>query len=185
MSEMLGYEELSELTGRSVGALRVARSEGRLPEPDAPGPRWRRESLAGLLKEGAPVPAGGPSAVAVARAPGSWPYPDTPVPSAGLHAAPAASKPGFTGEDAEDRRRRSMTLEQVLACPHPADDRKVLPYMAMCLRCGRRQEGRDRWAGAGYAGWDPSKLAACPHPTSERVQHAWGGQCGVCGRLLR
>ena len=61
MAELLGYEELSELTGRSVGALRVARSKGRLPEQDAPGPKWHRESLAAFLKEGTKVPAGGPS----------------------------------------------------------------------------------------------------------------------------
>jgi hypothetical protein len=94
------------------------------------------------------------------------------------------SGPAFAGEDAEDRRRRSMTIADVLACPHPADDRKHTSYMTICVVCGRRQVGVDRFTGAGYAGWSKEKLAACPHPTSERISHAWGGQCGVCGRLL-
>ncbi len=58
---LLGYGELAELLGKSVGAVRNMRLRGQLPEPDAPGPRWRRETLAGLLDSGAPVPAAGPS----------------------------------------------------------------------------------------------------------------------------
>ena len=30
-----------------------------------------------------------------------------------------------------------MTIEQVLACPHPEEDRKVTPVMVMCVVCGR------------------------------------------------
>jgi len=78
-----------------------------------------------------------------------------------------------------------MTLVEFLECVHPLDDRKVLPYMTICVVCGRRQEGRDRWSGAGYASWSKEKLAACPHPAAERIQHAFAAQCGVCGRLLR
>jgi hypothetical protein len=181
---MLGYEELSELSGRSVGALRVARSKGRLPEPDAPGPRWRRESLAALLKEGAPVPAGGPS---VAREPRSGPGPSTATPerSEPATAAPVPSRPPFAGDDAEDRRRRSMTITDVLACPHPPEDLKRLPYMVMCVRCGRRQEGRDRFTGGGYAAWAPGWRQACPHPEGERVARPWGLACLVCGQSVR
>ncbi len=191
MSEMLGYEELSELTGRSIGALRVARSKGRLPDQDAPGPKWRRESLAEFLKEGAAVPAGGPPAP---PAPGSGTpaSPATPAPPAGVLAPPVASGPApsttappFPGEDAEDRRRRSMTIADVLACPHPVQDRKVLPYMVLCVVCGRRQEGRDRFTGGGYAAWTAGWQATCPHPEGERRHHPWGVQCGVCGSSVR
>ena len=165
MSELLGYEELAELTGRSVGALRVARSKGRLPEQDAPGPRWRRESLAGFLAEGAPVPAADRSEPATAP--------------------PVAPRPPFSGEDAEDRRRRAMTIAEILACPHPADDRKVTGYMTMCVVCGRRMEGRESWTGGGYAAWTPGWREHCPHPAAERRSHPWGTQCGVCGSGVR
>lgn len=74
-----------------------------------------------------------------------------------------------------------MTIAEILACAHPADDRKVTGYMVMCLRCGRRMEGRDRWAGAGWAGWSPALLATCPHPEAERRSRPWGSSCAVCG----
>src|SRR5262245_56452539 len=181
---MLGYEELSALTDRSVGALRVARSKGRLPDQDAPGPRWRRETLAAFLGEGTAVPTGDPSVAQEARSGAPAPS-NAPERSPGLQGAPVASdapsRPGFAGEDAEDRRRRSMTIADVLACTHPDEDRKRTGYMVMCVRCGRRQEGRDRWAGAGYAAWTPGWQASCPHPASERVARLWGDACTVCG----
>jgi hypothetical protein len=165
----------------------VARSKGRLPQQDAPGPRWRRESLAEFLKEGTAVPTGAPSAAPAPRS-GTPASPVTPVSSAARTAAPVTSsvpsRP-FPGEDAEDRRRRSMTVADVLACPHPAEDRKVTGYATICVVCGRRQSGRDSWAGAGYAGWDSSKLAACPHPDAERISRPWGQSCGVCGKPIR
>jgi hypothetical protein len=113
--------------------------------------------------------------------------PATPGPPAAPTAAPVVpvTAPAFPGEDAEDRRRRSMSLAEVLACPHPTDELKRTGYVAFCLRCGRRMEGRDSWTGAGWAGWSPALLAACPHPEAERRSHAWGSSCGVCGRLLR
>jgi hypothetical protein len=84
-----------------------------------------------------------------------------------------------------DIRRRSMTITDVLACPHPADDRKVLGYMTLCVVCGRRQEGRDSWVGGGYAAWTPGWQAVCPHPDTERNGRPWGTTCGVCGKLIR
>lgn len=181
---LLGYEELAVAIGRSVGAVRNMKLRGQLPEPDAPGPKWRRSSLVDLLKEGAPVPAGGPSAVAALRSDAGAPA-DTPERSEPATVPPVTREP-FTGTDAEDIRRRAMTLAEILACPHPAGDRKVTGYMTMCVVCGRRMEGRDRWAGAGWAGWDKAKLAACTHPVSERRAHLSGhAQCGVCDVLLK
>jgi hypothetical protein len=78
-----------------------------------------------------------------------------------------------------------MTLEQVLACTHPDEDRKRTGYMVMCVRCGRRQEGRDSFTGAGYAGWAPGWQATCPHPEAERIPRPWGQACGVCGKVVR
>jgi len=158
---------------------------------------WLRSvAAAELATVGAPVPAdvklpddgaGGPSVAQEARSPAPG-QPSTPASSAALQEAPATSgappRP-FPGEDAEDRWRRSMTIADVLACPHPATDRKVTGYMTMCVVCGRLQQGRDRWGGAGYAAWTAGWQAACPHPATDRLSHAWGTQCGVCGRLLR
>jgi hypothetical protein len=78
-----------------------------------------------------------------------------------------------------------MTLDEVLACPHPDDDHKRTGYMVMCVRCGRRQEGRDRWAGAGYAAWTDGWQKTCPHPDGERQDLRFASRCGVCGALLR
>ena len=115
MAELLGYEELSELTGRSVGALRVARSKGRLPEQDAPGPKWHRESLAAFLKEGTKVPAGGPSGAPEPRPDAAAPS-DTPVASTSLQGAPLAADRG--------------------ACPHPREERRSHMWGITCASCG-------------------------------------------------
>ena len=186
--DLIDYEELSRLTGRSVGALRVARTRGQLPDQDAPGPKWRRESLAGFLAEGVRVPASGPPVpeVAPASAPPSSGTPELPAERTAAPVTAVPPKEPFVGEDAEDRRRRSMTLEQVLACPHPADDLKKLSYATICVVCGRRQVGRDTFVGAGYAGWDKAKLAACTHPVAERVRHLSGhDRCALCNVLLK
>jgi hypothetical protein len=179
--ELLGYEELSALTGRSVGALRVARSKGRLPEPDAPGPRWRRETLEAFLTSDARAVAGDRVA-APAPSSGPGPSPATPVSSGARTAAPAASGLPFPGADAEDARRRSLTIDDVLACPH--DELKRTTYAAWCLRCGRRLQG-DRFTGAGYLSWTPGLLERCPHPPGERVARPWGAACLLCGSPLR
>jgi hypothetical protein len=78
-----------------------------------------------------------------------------------------------------------MTLEQVLACPHPAEDWRKLGYATVCVMCGRRQQGRDSWIGASYAGWSKEKLAGCPHPPTERRELGRGAACGVCSALPR
>jgi hypothetical protein len=184
VSEMLGFQELAKLSGLSEAALRKRRSRGQLPDQDAPGPKWRRESLAEFLKEGAPVPAADRSVPQEARST-DGPSVATPERSAPATAPPVPSQPAFPGEDAEDIRRRAMTIADVLACPHPVQDRKVTGYATICVVCGRRMEGRDRWTGAGYAGWTPALLERCPHPEAERRHHSWGSACGVCGRLLR
>jgi len=181
--DLIDYAALAELSGRSVGALRVMRSRGQLPEPDAPGPRWRRETLAAFLAEGAPVSAGGPPAATEASS-GPGPSVATPERSAPATAPPVPSRP-FLGEDAEDRRRRSMTISDVLTCPHPVDDRKHTSYMVMCLRCGRRQSGRDSFTGGGYAAWTAGWQVTCPHPEAERISRPWGQSCGVCGSSVR
>jgi len=78
-----------------------------------------------------------------------------------------------------------MTIADVLACVHPPDALKRTAYTAFCLVCGRRQEGRDRWAGAGYAAWSDGWQKTCPHPDAERLARPWGTSCGVCGLLVR
>ncbi len=153
---LLGYGELAELLGKSVGAV----------------------TLAGLLDSGAPVPAAGRS---VAPEPRS--APPAPPAAPGM-AAPVPPPAPVVPEDAEDRRRRGLTIAEVLACPHPDDERRRLGYMTMCVRCGRRQTGRDEWSGAGYAGWDAAELAACPHPEEGRRRHSWGTTCGACGKRV-
>jgi hypothetical protein len=157
---------------------------------------WLRAvASAELSKVGAPVPAdvrlpdaGAADRSVAQEARGAPPASGeaTPQPPAAGIAAPVAAvtAPAVPGEDAEDRRRRSMTIEQVLSCPHPEEDHKRTGYMVMCVRCGRRQEGRDRWAGAGYAAWTPGWQAACPHPATERISRPWGAACGVCGTLV-
>lgn len=50
---MLGYQELAERTGISVGALRVMKHRGELPAPDSPAssrsPLWNEDTVAGFL----------------------------------------------------------------------------------------------------------------------------------------
>jgi len=48
--ELLGYAQISELTGMAVKNLRTYRSTGRLPAPDDPNPipdrpRWKRATI--------------------------------------------------------------------------------------------------------------------------------------------
>jgi hypothetical protein len=114
VSDLLGYAELAELTGRSVGALRVARSKGRLPEPDeaGPPPKWRRATVEEFLKEGGRVRAGDGTAApgATSEPPAS---PATPEPVTPSQAAPVAS------------------------CLHPKQERVLRPWGAFCGACGR------------------------------------------------
>jgi MerR HTH family regulatory protein len=58
VSELLiGYGELSSQLGVSRGRLRQWRHRGKLPPPDAPGPRWRPSTLFGLPAHPADVAA--------------------------------------------------------------------------------------------------------------------------------
>lgn len=182
---LLDYAAVAGLLGKSVGAVRNMKLRGQLPQPDGPGPSWRRATVEEYLAEGAKTPPAMPAAPEV---------PGAQVPAAGRSAAPEArpapapsrpTPPPAVGEDEEDRRRRSITLAEVLECPHPEDERKKTGYMTMCIRCGRRQVGPDRFAGAGFAGWDAAKLATCPHPAAERAATSLGARCGVCLQVAR
>lgn len=199
----MDYAALGALLGKSVGALRVMKSRGQLPEPDGPGPSWRRERLTGLLAEGSsatvpPLPDDATTAVGLglpvaAPAPRSGPAatPATPGPAGAGTGAPATSasratwrprsEPWDGGDDPEERRKRSMSLADVLACPHPEEERKRTGWGSLCVRCGRLQSGRDSWSGGGHAAWQDPELTSCPHPEEERT----GPLCRVCGRTVR
>jgi len=54
---LIGYRELAGQLGYSRGALRTMKLRGKLPPPDAPGPRWRPSTLFGPPARTGPVPA--------------------------------------------------------------------------------------------------------------------------------
>jgi hypothetical protein len=156
MSVMLGYEEVAALLGRSVPAVRNMKLRGQLPEPDAPGPRWRPETIdrwqwsqGGALDEASspePEPEEPPAVAA-----GDGPV-DGPVDAS----APARPAVAATPEAAPQRKRRLSPLSR------PAGERGDL--VAWAARVAREQ-------------------LACPHPKRERKSFVWGTSCGRCGLL--
>jgi hypothetical protein len=53
VADTLGYAEIAQLAGVTVGAVRSYRARGYLPEPDvwaaADRPRWHRSTITGWL----------------------------------------------------------------------------------------------------------------------------------------
>jgi len=172
---VLGYMELAERLGKTPGALRVMRSRGQLPEPDAPGPRWRPETIErwtwtaeGAAAVEAPVVASeeepaaeppvavapapavvepAPDAVAVEAPPAPAPAPAPVPPATPASARPALSRPADAHGGLKDFRAR--TAREQLACLHPRAERQSLPWGARCGRCGLLAAVVGR-----YGGWD-------------------------------
>lgn len=68
---LIGRRELAGQLGYSVGALRTMRYRGKLPAPDAPGPRWRPSTLFGPPARPVEPPAAPLEASATVEASGS------------------------------------------------------------------------------------------------------------------
>ncbi len=170
---LLGYDELVEMLGKSRGSLRVMRSRGQLPDPDADGPRWRRGTIEGFLERGA------------GSAPGPSTKPDIPVvqrpaAEAGHHRASTQNRSGGPVVRSERDRQADAAVAALqglggrpaVAAPpvgEPAavvERRPVPPVVPADPRVGMT----------------PGEVAACEHPDGRRKSLGYMTVCQACGR---
>jgi hypothetical protein len=169
LGELLGYDELAVLLGKSRGSLRVMRSRGQLPDPDADGPRWRRSTIEGFLERGA-------AGVGVVS-PGPSTKPADPD-------VERSSVPERRGErdrwaDAQVRALQGLGERPGVAAP-PVQEPAARPGSSPAV--SPRPVPPPVVPSDPRQSMTPGEVSACEHPDGRRKSLGYMTVCQACGR---